>query len=175
MTIQCVFNLQKWGNEAKALAGVKLRLDELTRGKLDFDFLPALYSDFTNIPFVVVPFPFTTELGEAPDHVWYLKNVYPLNRDADALILVLRELEWPDNKNIPGRPYGYCTSQYPVTAPPFITVLAESGDKSWKFKKLSALEHYITHELAHSFSNLSGIQDRTHELDYKGKIQQLYD
>lgn len=177
MTIQTCFNLQKWGDEAKSLASVKLRLEELTRGKLEFDFLPALYSGFTNIPFVVAPFPFTTEIGELPDPVWYLNNVYPLNRDADALILVLRELEWPDNKTVPGRPYGYCSNQYPVTAPPFITVLAESGDKAHKRfpKNTPALEAYIVHELAHSFANLSGVQDRTHELDYSRKTQELYD
>jgi hypothetical protein len=175
MTIQTCFNLQKWGDEAKSLASVKIRLEELTRGKMEFDFLPALYSNFENIPYVVTMFPFTSEVGEAPDPVWYKNNVYPLNRDADALILVLRELEWPDNQSIAGRPYGYCSNQYPITAPPFITVLAESGDKSWKYKKISALEHYITHELAHAFANMSDVQDRTHELDYKGKIQELYD
>jgi len=37
MTIQTIFNLQKWGDEAKSLASVKIRLEELTRGKMEFD------------------------------------------------------------------------------------------------------------------------------------------
>lgn len=180
MTIQFLFNLQKWGDEAKSLSKVKLKLDELTRGKLNFEFLPALYTDFTNIPFVVVPFPFSNETGEAPDPKWYLNLVYPVNREADALILVLKESEWKDNLTVPGRPYGYTSNQYPVTPPPFITILAESGDKSWKDSKVSALEYYVTHELGHAFSNLSGLQDKTHEFDvqrYGGKtdLQGLYD
>lgn len=175
MTIQCVFNTQKWGNEATSLAAVKFKLEKLTKEKMVFEFLPAEYSFFENIPYVVIPFPFTSELGESPDPKWFKEHIYPLNREADVLIFIIREHEWPDNETVPGRPYGYAYPQYPITAPPFISILAESGDKSWKFKKMPALEHYIPHELAHAFSNFCGIQDRTHELDYKGKIQELYD
>lgn len=175
MTIQLIFNHQHWSKEASNIGDIHVKLNELVRGKIDFDFLPALYSEFTNIPFVVNSVPFSTEITESPDALWYRENVYPLNRDADILIFVCRQLEWNDNPTIPGYPYGYCFNQWPITFPPFISMMVQEGDKSWKFKKQSAFVHYISHELGHCFSRICEMNDRTHDLDYSGNIQQLYD
>lgn len=174
MKIQTVFNNQKWGDEVKCLLDVKERMEELTG--LDIDILPALYTNFTDIPFNIIPYPFTNELGEAPTDDWYRKNIYSLNRDADILVLILKESDWPDNPHIPGRIYGYCINQYPETFPPFITVLADQGDYAHKRypKKTPALKAYIPHEVAHGLARISGVSDKTHELDYKGKTKELY-
>lgn len=174
--IQCFFNNQKWSNELKRLNQVKTKLSEYSKGRLDVEFLPSIYTTYKNIPAVIEMFPFTNETAENVDPKWYLENIYSQRPDADALVFITNREDWWDKNMANGGTYAYCRGHHPATFPHFISAMAESSEKSWNQPHLYALEHYIPHELGHAFCQITGLPDtKVHELDYAGKIQELYD
>lgn len=173
--IQVVFNNQKWSNELKRLNQAKSRIEQYSRGKIKVEFYPTIYTAYKEIPAVVEMFPFTNETAENIDPIWYQEKIYSQNPRSDALIFITNKKDWWDKNMTNGSTYGYCRGHHPATFPHFICIMAEPMDKSWKFSDQYALEHYIPHELGHAFCNITGIHDKTHEFDYQGKIQELYD
>lgn len=173
--IQPVFNKQKWVKEKKYLDLAAKSLKDISNNRVEIHWLPSIYSEFDHIDFVNFFSPMNT--GDTPEFVsptWYQNNIYSLNREADHLVFVSRKDEWEKNESN-GYTYGYTTTHTPTTAPNFISMMVEDGDKSWKFRNRFAFEHYLVHELAHDYSNLADTWDRTHEFDYTGRLKEFYD
>lgn len=176
MKIQPIFNNAKWGNEAKRLAEVKTRLEKLTRGKLEITFKPTIYTDFKDIPFAIYMFPFTNETADAPSPSWWLEKVYPLLADdVDLPMFITTKTDWNDHNLQNGFTEAYCHNHSPATFPHFISFMAEPSKRSGRHKDMYILEGNAPHEFAHAFSNICDIPDRTHELDYSNRTQELYD
>lgn len=165
LKIQLVFNNQKYGREADALANAKNRLKALSDGKIEVEWYKPIYTEYKDIPTLVYMDTFSGETDSAIKHEWFLDNVYKLNTEADVVVFVGKKGDWQYQAN--GRDtYGHYYSTYPHTYPALIQIVAGESDWSWKWPALTAFNHYLTHEVTHSLAQAQGV-DKTHEYDYK--------
>lgn len=176
---QVIFNNQKWGNELTELASVQSRMSYLSVGNIALDFLPSVYTNFQNIPAGVYMEPISAERDTAVMRDWYESILFPLAPTADVVIFVGKKGDWQWQLNEGGQilsTYGHFYSDNPAVFPLMIQIVAEQGDVSWKWPQLSALTHYIPHEITHGVAQNSGGQDLTHQYDYGSVdgLTQLY-
>lgn len=175
LKVQPVFNNQKWATEAARLQELKDAIYQRSGGRIAFELLPSVYSSFTEIPFGTTMSLDGKETVEAPLHDWYVDSVYPLARNADVIMLICNRTDWKDPYPGNGITYGYMHPNWPTSFPALISMLAEENDRSWKFPELHALTHYGVHETVHALYNNSFTGDRTHELDYAGRLNEAFD
>lgn len=162
LSVQLVFNNQKYTNELALLQQIKDRMSYLSKGKISLNFLPSLYSNFSSIPSKV--FMQWGEEDMAVDKDWFIDNIWTLNKAADITVLVGRQGDWQNSHN--GiTTFGHYYSEKPATFPALIQIVANESDMSWKWPSLSALTHYLIHEISHPLNQMSGT-DKTHAYDY---------
>lgn len=172
--VQALFNNQHWDSEQLCFVEAANEVFRVSNGKLNITWFPSLYTNYTDIPFGVYMFPFGGGSADAPTPDWYLETLYPKNSAADALLFIANRQDWKDTNQNNGYTFAYCHLQYPPAFPPFISTMIEENDMAWNHPTVKAFTQYVKHELCHQFYNISGIRDRTHELDELGQIDQCY-
>lgn len=165
LTVQLVFNNQKYANELTLLGLTRDRMLSLSGGKVLLSYLPVIYTEHQNIPAKVF-MDTTGQQDMAVDKDWLIDNVWSLNKTADVVIFIGKPGDWQNSHdNI--TTFGHYYSELPATFPALIQVVSGETDRSWKYPELPAFVHYVTHEVSHALYQNSGAIDRTHELDYQ--------
>lgn len=176
---QIVFNNQTFSVDA--LVEAWSRMKELSADRVELDFLPPIHTTFANIPSGVYPGGITGEMDTAIRREWFEENIYPLGEEADVVILVGKKGDWQYQYTegaISHSTFGHYYSDKPPAFPLMIQIVAEEVDRSWKWPELSAITHYITHEVSHGLAQNGTVNalDRTHLYDYASVdgLKQLY-
>jgi hypothetical protein len=147
INIKLVINDTPWTTLGEKIAAIESWYSLNSGGKLQLQFTSS-YSNFSNIPFKVLP-----DGSAVIDEQWFDANV--LDHFVDTTILVVRDVDLPDN--FPGgfklvaRTLGFMGKR-----PTKTIVACSETDQSEIYPALNAFVDYIRHELMHSCYLFSG-------------------